>query len=68
MLCVYLPDCTHFRQVINCLKSVIDTLSKKSSEFPVIEYLERTSWWDFTYRAWVKPMTVVAVAGLNKNC
>jgi len=62
------PDCTHFSEVINGLKAMIDRLAKERGEFPVVEYLEGASRRDLAHGRRMETVRVVAVPTLDEDC
>jgi hypothetical protein len=60
------PDRTHFGQLVHCLESMVDRLSKKSGKLLVIENLEAAAGRNLTHRGGMESMVVVTVSRLHE--
>lgn len=60
------PDRTHFGQLVDCLESMVDRLSKKSGKLLVIENLEAAAGRNLTHRGGMESMVVVTVSRLHE--
>ena len=57
---------THFGELKDGLKSLVDALGKELSKILIVEYLERAAWRNLTNSSWMEVMRVVAVTTLHK--
>lgn len=60
-------DGTHFGELVDSFKPVVDALGKQLGELLVVENLQRAACRDFADGAGVKSVVVVAVPGLDEN-
>ena len=57
---------THFGELKDSLKSLVDTLGKKLSKILIVEDFERAAGRNLTHSGWMEVMGVVAVTTLDK--
>merc|ERR1719507_42320 len=62
------PDGTHLGQLVDGLEPVVDGLREKGGKLLVVEDLETAARRDFAHCCRVKPVVVVAVSRLDKDC
>lgn len=57
---------THFGELVDGLKTVINWLAKQLGKLLIVENLETTTRRDFAHGSWVEVVMIVAITALHK--